>query len=359
LAKSASGLQVRRVSRIILHVGYQKCGSKSIQEFCKINLPYLQAKGITTLQSTKIKKVDTALMAYAGLPSRIRQMRERFDLPDASDAEVYSAIEESIIAEINACESETICLSYEGLLRLPEDQVARLVGFLKTLTKNLQVLAIVRRQDRQATSGYTTRLLNTRLSGHDLFHDQRGQFVGIDYYEALEHWAKQVRRRNLTVYAFEDLEDVAHTYATYLGLPHDEVEFPPRQNTSLPAYGQEVLRSFNETFSAEKLWAAHAVDIKYALRELLPKDGDGLRPAASAAAGYLENFRRANRRLLRKYLPEDTRYNDDLKPLPEEQVKVELEPGELSGWVGRAIPELNISDAEKDILLKSLKTDGD
>lgn len=333
----------KKLAQILIHVGYQKCGSKSIQNYTNINRKLMKDHGIATIKGTKIGNSDLALMAYGGVPSRISSMKSTYGLPEsATEEDVYAAIEKKIDEDIAAFELPSLFFSYEGLLRLPKEGVERIIKLLSKYTDTIKVLAIVRRQDRQCISGYTTRLRNSDLSHRSIFYNLNNQIVGIDYFKHLNFWNRQVGRQNMTVLAFEDMTDVSFDFAEWLGMDPTKVKIPPRQNPSLSAQGQEVLRAFNEQYADKEPWKKHRQTLRTILRdEVLPK-GSPLLPASKDVEAYMDNFKQGNRRLMKKYLKDGTNYNNDIKKYPDEMTPYQLEDGELEKWLNEAVEKAGL-----------------
>ncbi|MFC6197968.1 hypothetical protein [Ponticaulis profundi] len=324
-----------RVRKITLHIGYEKCGSKSIQRFLHSNRTRLSEQGFETTDVTKVSTYDLALMAYAGMPG----FRDIFSNRTGKNFSTDGALRQSIDASLRkafASEPEAHWLfSFEGLLHVPPAGIVRLRKLLTTFCDEISIVCFVRRQDRQAISGYTTRLRNDGLTLRSPLANIDGGPVGIDYFACLENWRAAFGREALSVYAFEDNTDVVEVIADHLGLDTDGLTFPERENTSLSAHSQEILRSFNDLHNNQADFQDHLPELRAKLRAILPK-GLGRLPTRAEVHAYLTRFETGNEDLRGTYLPEGSAFYRELLDYPETEQIERVSREEVDAWVQKA-----------------------
>lgn len=331
----------KAVRRIRLHIGHDKCGSKSLQRFIDVNSGPLAQEGMGTLQCTKVSRYDMGLKAYAGDPESVRAYRERHKLGPGSIGGTRKYLKQAIKAELAETDPSTLLLSFEGLLHMKKSQIAKLATLLNDLADTVEIFAVVRRQDRHAMSGYTTRLRNIAFTNPSLFHNENNEPVGLDYFRCLENWSAVFGRPNIHTIAYEDHESIVGAYAETLRLDLSQFHIPERENTSLSSFGQEVLRRFNMQAESHPVWKPVAHDLRVTLRAILPA-GPSRLPTRAEAEAFLKIYQSGNAKLKSEYLPADTRFDDDLISYPETPQEISVSQEDIEYWVQMALEKAGI-----------------
>lgn len=330
-----SAKKKKLVRRIMLHIGHDKCGSKSLQRFIEVNAPQLAQESMGSVHCTKVGRYDLGLRAYAGDPDIVRVYRERHGLGPGSIDETRKYLEETIEDELAQSDFLTLLLSFEGLLHMKKSEIAKLATLLKNLADKVDIFAVVRRQDRHAMSGYTTRLRNIAFTNPSLFFNENYKPVGLHYFRCLENWSAVFGRPNIHTVAYEDHDNIVEAYASALSLDLSLFQLPARENTSLSAFGQEVLRQFNLQAGNNPGWKPVAQDIRVKLRAILPAGASRL-PTRSEAEAFLKPYKSDNAKLKSKYLPANTRFDEDLVTYPDTPQDIRVSQEELEYWVKKA-----------------------
>ena len=328
--------------RVVLHIGQQKCGSKSIQLFIEDNEVALAEKGIVTLKCTKWGRYDLGLKAFAGDEEAARLCLEDRRQPLSTIRDFRESLREAVLSESTNLEASTLLLSFEGLFHEAKPGIRQIVGLLRELSDNLDIFSVVRRQDRYATSAYSTRLVNSGSTHPALLFHGPSQPVGLDCYHHLELWASVVGRKAMQVVAYEDYKNILDAYLNGLGLTAGEFDLPTRQNTSLSAESQEILRQFNLIYGDRPEWQNSAELIRRELQASLPKGASRL-PTASEVDQHLRYYVKSNARLMKKYLPNDTRFDEPTPDLPHDNPVPPVSSEDVEHWVRRAAEKKNIS----------------
>lgn len=324
-----------KVRGIILHIGYEKCGSKSIQHFIDVNQASLREKGFRTSETMRVIRRDLGLEAYAKGGEDCSDYIKRKGINFVSEDAFREELREKLYEEFAAHPDDQWMFSYEGYLNLNTRQVRVLADLLKPLSDNIQIICFVRRQDRYSISGYTTRLRNQGMTERAPLRNEAGEYSGVYYYTLLERWRKAFSGAKMSVNAYEDFPDVVPVFMNEIGLTDGDFEMPERQNTSLSAFSQEVLRRFNADYAKSAPWKAHARELRIRLRNRLPT-GKSQLPSKAEVDEYLEYFAADNQRLMAKYLPKTTAFDDELIDYPDQPEIPEVSKEDIETWLEEA-----------------------
>ena len=330
-AKSA-----KPIDRIVLHIGQEKCGSKSIQWGLETNKSALAAHGISTPGTPKAGHYDMGLHAYAGDPQYFNAFRDIQKIDSPSIELFQSDFRKRLLAEAPTLNASTLVLSFEGLVHLSRAGIKRLTDLLYELTSQLDVFCVVRRQDRVATSSYTTRLVNSGYTATSLLYHAQGHPAALDSFKHLENWAKYVGRENMHVIAYEDHDNVVLPFLEFLGVPADEVKLPPRLNSALSARSQEIIRQFNQAYASRPEWQPLVPSVRDTMRHSLP-GGIPRLPSQADVDTFLKRFERSNQKLMDRYLSKDSQFNKHDEPLPEADHIPDVSLEEVNEWVSKAL----------------------
>lgn len=333
-----SGPKTRAQPQIILHIGHEKCGSKSIQQFLRRNQTALLAEGTFSPETSKVVDYDMGLDAYGGNRESIEEYVKVRGLSKA-DAENFDAFfERALLAEIDQASAERVVFSFEGLLSRPEDQIHKIGELLRRISPDIQIFAVLRRQDSWAVSAYTTRLVHLGSSSQNLLIGDNGRCLGLLYFEHLKFWEAAAGGAAVQAIAFEDHPDVVAPFKKLLGtsLAHDDI---PRLNSSLSAYGQEVIRLLNETMKDDPLWKTHNFQIRTELFEMLPHGAPRL-PVKTEVDAFMQAFAADNLRLKWSFLSSDSAFFTRSFDYPSEEMPNRLAAAELEDWVQLALDNI-------------------
>src|SRR5665213_2989949 len=141
--------------KVLVHIGAEKTGTTSIQEFCARNRARLADFGI--LYPTSLGSPNhVALTAYSLADRKVDDLRRDLGILNPADVRAFrERLRHDLAKEIHAHPGvHTLLLSNEHLqsrlLRIPE--VNRLQEFLKQYTDDIKLIVYLRRQDSVAVS---------------------------------------------------------------------------------------------------------------------------------------------------------------------------------------------------------------
>lgn len=222
------------MKRLVLHIGSNKTGSTSIQQFLHRNHDVLHAAGIYFPS-----EATSPLHAHHYLASSVRS--HPFKVYD--DGKTPQELTESILIGSQGC--DRIIISSE--LFFDEKSIAE--DKLRVLTsefEHVEVIVYLRRQDLYAESFYNSRIrTGAKLSSLTEFVEN-GQF---DYSQKLEFWERVADK--VTVGIFEKNQmtggDLLMDFVTKAGISlPDVLDFDiPRTNEAVNSVAAEVLGNIN------------------------------------------------------------------------------------------------------------------
>ncbi|MFM7291533.1 MAG: hypothetical protein ACKO6B_09900, partial [Planctomycetia bacterium] len=232
--------------RCIIHVGDMKCGSKAIQHWLCLNEQQLRDLGFFVSQELRAGCYHSYLASYALDDRRSRNIaRRECQVRHARQVPAHRAdVRERLSREISGLPADinTFIVSHEQLLSLRPREVARAIDLLRQHFRDVQVVAYIRRQDRQFVSSWGQRL-KTGIPHPRFFGRLRRKW---SYLRMLETWEAHVGHESMSVRIFDRREfhagcivkDFCHT----LGIPWGS-DFcdAPIVNESIGANAQRVL----------------------------------------------------------------------------------------------------------------------
>lgn len=320
--------------RAILDIGDEKTGSKSRQEFIRINSDRLLENGFLSLQSTKVANYDMGLAAYAGRHKFIKLYRSKNAIPDNVNLDEF--IENGIASEIEGSESHTVIFSFEGLMGLRQDEIKKLTSMLRRYFSEILVIGFIKRQDKWAVSAYTTRLINFNVTTRNIFYFFYLIPVGRNYFKALKNWRKFIEKENITFIDYDKCSDVVKTFSEVAGMPDGLVFGESRRNPSMSALGVEILRRFNKDLSGSEKYKDRVVQVKRRIRECYI--GSPYLPSKSEAQKLFQRFSRSNKKLAdalgskEKYF-----FDEDFSRYPDNPSRIDLTLDEVENYINKAL----------------------
>lgn len=240
--------------RVILHIGTEKTGTTSLQEFLHVNRARLLNHGVAYLQSPGLRNhrgvasfcsddvdMDDYFLAHKLHDRRARE-RWRRQFKQRFDKEIR-ALPASV---------DTVIISSEHLssLLIRPEELARLQDLLAPHFSPIEIVVYLRRQDKLACSIYSTRL-KVGDPGEHIFHPTPASSNRYNYQSLLDRWSERFGKSALRVRVFEKKRLQGGDLITdFLGLlpVGDDTQFrrPQKHNEALSSEAQELLKILNE-----------------------------------------------------------------------------------------------------------------
>jgi hypothetical protein len=312
------------LKEIILHIGAEKTGTTSIQEFLALNRSALRSAGIwfssafggrnhlkLTLASVDPKRAILRQARYAALQKDLVTFRERVRLELDRDVRKSGASRLVLSNEHMHSQLHTA----EELIRLKS---------LLPAAEAVSIVFYVRRQDRTAVSLYSTALKAGGKRAGFTFDSTRGKALRYDYAAAFKLWASVFGEQAVRVRIFDRTEmlegDLLKDFCAAARLPWSAAYSPPRnRNTSLDINGEYIFRHFNEI--RKEPGAVISKTTQKRLRGFLAarfSGGDKVRPLRKDAQAFLAKFDPSNEELRQLAFPGRAKpvFNADFSDYP-------------------------------------------
>jgi hypothetical protein len=186
---------------VVLHIGCDKTGTTSIQQFLRRNRAALIQQGVLYPRSPgKVRHWDLGLFAAPdeAMPqSRIWQ-REGYTSPP----KFRRRVRRRLSREIAASGASTVVLSDEMLFRMAPESIGRLHGLVADLARQTRIVIYVRRQDDHLVSRYQ-QAVKVGV-GLDLATWARRDFSNTyDYAQGVARWQTAFEPAAIIVRPFE------------------------------------------------------------------------------------------------------------------------------------------------------------
>lgn len=293
--------------RMYLHIGVEKTGTSSIQQFLRINRDALKESGLLFPRAPGAEN-HMALAAAAQNERKRDDLRLIYGLDSVAKIHDFrKQLAEKLLAESEEAGCHTVVLSGEhcsSRLTTPAE-VELLWRMLQSLTHDIRVIVYLRRQDEFLCSTYSTDVKSgftgpMKLPSAEL-RDQR-----YNYYPLLQRWNSVAGRANLIcrIYDRGALKDgdVVADFLQLVGLDYKEAfRRPERVNESLDIDALEFLRLFNQSVPRFKKDRPNL--LRGNVVKLLQAASNG--PAAALPdeelAEFMRHFRESNTRVALEY----------------------------------------------------------
>jgi hypothetical protein len=317
--------------KLILHIGTEKTGTTSIQEFLSENKEELKKQGIFIPKSPcgsapNHRKLATACFNDGNTDDSF----VNFKIKDFKNWQVKTFKE--IKSELVSSPINTHILSSEHFSsRLTSKaEILRLYDFLKAIYSEIKVVVYFRRQDEYAVSLYSTHLKSGGVSKNIL--PVSAGASRYDYYDICKKWEGVFGLNTIDVRIFDRkvLRDgnVISDFCDISGIDETNTKEVAREsNPSITPLAQEVLREFN-LLSQEK-------EVDYKVKGNLIKyletsyKGRPRLPKREFLIKWFHKFSDSNELLLSEYVASNIRFSEDFSKYPDEWVSMSFSTKEI------------------------------
>lgn len=311
---------------LYLHIGLEKTGTTSIQEFLETNRAALAGDGVFLPQSLGHKN-HKMLAAYGfDAGSRDIAVTSCGIGPDEADMNAYRAtLSANLNREISEASAHTAIISSEDLSRLfTRREVERVINLLRPFCQELKVIVQLRRQDLLASSRYYSLVLGGSARGQVLPAKGEEAPRYYDYKRTLDHWIDVVGADNVILGRFPENPKAegfnsVERFCTLLGLDAGAYHQVKRQHISYDAVNQIVIQNYNvikggyDPEGMEQLMTQLAHENDRQFNHI---------PSASQARQFYERYRDDNLALLKRLGAEDQMFSDDFSMYSNENMRV-------------------------------------
>lgn len=300
--------------KAVIHIGAEKTGTTTIQNFCAANRSLLLEQGVLYPNSLGTPN-QTHLAAYAINDRKIDDLRRDVGVLTAEEVPAFrKSVRESLQAEIARCDRvSTLLFSNEHLQSrlLRRSEVMRLQELVGEFADEMKIVVYLRRQDMVAVSYYSTKLKAGTTEDEPIFPDVPDEDDLPPYYDydsMLRHYEAVFGKDNIDVRIFEPRRMVDGSllsdFLNACRIPQRSDYFDPRRrNESLSEAGLAFFRRLNAVvprFIDGKPNPKRGEITGIAGRHLA---GPGPRADRTAAEAFYAYFRRGNRAIADRYFP--------------------------------------------------------
>jgi len=257
------------MTRLILHIGYNKTGTTSLQAFFAANAAALRANGILYPETGRIpgRNAHYGINLALGIADAARPA----DIPRPT------GLQAALAAEVAASGCTTVIISSEFLVTSSQADIAAVKTFFAGY--DVRILCYLRRHDHAFESAYAQSIKTTPqppwmtgIESFILFHMGTGR-PSYDYAAVLHHWAHHFGRDALIVRPYEAAQNQPDIHADFLaasGLPdHPDYTRPrplnpsisPRTAAAIALLGRAALPEATRKTVIARLVAAEPRDI--------------------------------------------------------------------------------------------------
>ncbi len=331
----AGARRIRPVKQLILHIGTEKTGTTSLQADLYANRDALAAQGVGLLSAADTPN-NRRIASYA----RMRPAHEFYDLQLARTGENWrEVLQQAVRAEIQAMPASmhSVIVTSEHLQsRLNTvEEVQRVADLFAGLFEQVKVIVYLRRQDRLATSLYST-ALRGGWAYDTPFTDGAPvtQDLYYNYAELLKRWAQVFGAANINVRLFEPKKFVGgqlHSdFCHACGLPEvaAHMKLGPARNEALPAVVATAVLAFNRAMAGQGVLKEdpQAVLLRERIISNLSPRFAGPPPAVAKkpAQRFLAKFSASNQAVARQWFGREQLFDDDFSSYSEQPCEPQL-----------------------------------
>jgi len=331
-----------KIKRCVLHIGTEKTGTSTIQEFLKVNRKSLSKEGILYPAFAGPNGGSQWEFATYVLPQPWKfELGERFNIKSKEDHLIFQRdLLENLNNEISANKFNTLLISSEHFHSRLNN--IKLINLLKKLlddyVESYEVILYLRRQDRLACSFYSTKIKNAAANPVVFPYTKNGELVYyFDFERIYENWAKVFGEKSIRVRLFNEQElknqDLLQDFCDVAGIHYNNKTIPPQFNRSLEQSAADFLLEINRLYGGER--SPERDELSRLLTRLFP--GKNYPATHEAAISFYRLYAEGNERLKNRAFPgrveplfddDFSQYPkdaEDLQPSYSEAVKIALE----------------------------------
>jgi hypothetical protein len=244
----------KRFKHCILHIGTEKTGTSTLQNFLKFNRKKILKDGIFFPQHFNDGEGSQWEYVAASINnSWVQDIGKAFGIKDQEDHAIFlDTLTKDLERQFaNNTKVETLLISSEHFhSRLStQNMVQKLKEFLDPWVENFEVIVYFRRQDELARSHFSTRI-KSGYQGNDPVLPQIGKLHSYyQYDELVKRWGKVFGKQALTVGLYPKIMDaegtILYDFCRKCNIRLFGKKMPDHVNNSVNAAGLRFIQTMN------------------------------------------------------------------------------------------------------------------
>ncbi|ELE2955462.1 hypothetical protein RMC93_001387 [Campylobacter coli] len=362
-----------------VHIGTEKTGTTSIQEFLYINKSIIQKQNYFFAQSIGIKNHwDLAFLGYS-LNKKdsyiLNNSLWNFQAIKQHKKNIFSKIKDEVKFNHKIIFSSELLQS--RLTRKRE--IVKLYTFFKKIGfTNIKVICYIRDANEMLRSLLSEAIKWEEIDSFELKEEKEEYKLGYkknlfhfhhicNHKQTLQWWGEVFGKENLIVRLFDKNEfyqgDLLKDFIHSIGLEwDDEFIIPPKQNESLDLLGIDLLRRINKFLP---LFCNNARNIfrgdlhHFAVKHFTSKDSHlKFQPPKEVVQSYIDYFEESNEWVRKEFFPHKERLfpKKDLSNYKENYELKEMKPeywDKIAEFIADIVSTKNQNIADKTIIIQN------
>ncbi|MGI7804104.1 hypothetical protein ACNGKL_08580, partial [Campylobacter coli] len=362
-----------------VHIGTEKTGTTSIQEFLYINKSIIQKQNYFFAQSIGIKNHwDLAFLGYS-LNKKdsyiLNNSLWNFQAIKQHKKNIFSKIKDEVKFNHKIIFSSELLQS--RLTRKRE--IVKLYTFFKKIGfTNIKVICYIRDANEMLRSLLSEAIKWEEIDSFELKEEKEEYKLGYkknlfhfhhicNHKQTLQWWGEVFGKENLIVRLFDKNEfyqgDLLKDFIHSIGLEwDDEFIIPPKQNESLDLLGIDLLRRINKFLP---LFCNNARNIfrgdlhHFAVKHFTSKDSHlKFQPPKEVVQSYIDYFEESNEWARKEFFPHKERLfsKKDLTDYKENYELKEMKPeywDKIAEFIADIVKTKNQNIADKTIIIQN------
>ncbi|EKD4541660.1 coiled-coil domain-containing protein [Campylobacter coli] len=362
-----------------VHIGTEKTGTTSIQEFLYINKSIIQKQNYFFAQSIGIKNHwDLAFLGYS-LNKKdsyiLNNSLWNFQAIKQHKKNIFSKIKDEVKFNHKIIFSSELLQS--RLTRKRE--IVKLYTFFKKIGfTNIKVICYIRDANEMLRSLLSEAIKWEEIDSFELKEEKEEYKLGYkknlfhfhhicNHKQTLQWWGEIFGKENLIVRLFDNNEfyqgDLLKDFIHSIGLEwDDEFIIPPKQNESLDLLGIDLLRRINKFLP---LFCNNARNIfrgdlhHFAVKHFTSKDSHlKFQPPKEVVQSYIDYFEESNEWVRKEFFPHKERLfsKKDLTDYKENYELKEMKPeywDKIAEFIADIVSTKNQNIADKTIIIQN------
>ncbi|EIZ8408953.1 hypothetical protein MQX10_000754 [Campylobacter coli] len=362
-----------------VHIGTEKTGTTSIQEFLYINKSIIQKQNYFFAQSIGIKNHwDLAFLGYS-LNKKdsyiLNNSLWNFQAIKQHKKNIFSKIKDEVKFNHKIIFSSELLQS--RLTRKRE--IVKLYTFFKKIGfTNIKVICYIRDANEMLRSLLSEAIKWEEIDSFELKEEKEEYKLGYkknlfhfhhicNHKQTLQWWGEVFGKENLIVRLFDKNEfyqgDLLKDFIHSIGLEwDDEFIIPPKQNESLDLLGIDLLRRINKFLP---LFCNNARNIfrgdlhHFAVKHFTSKDSHlKFQPPREVVQSYIDYFEESNEWVRKEFFPHKERLfsKKDLTDYKENYELKEMKPeywDKIAEFIADIVSTKNQNIADKTIIIQN------